>query len=279
MSVRVLPLAALFLVAACSGGADDEPAQASQTVERAAVTLPPSPAVPDYQLGTAYPPPAGVTLVARDSTASPAPGVHNVCYVNGFQTQPQERELWLTQRRHLLLTDPGGEPVIDPDWPDEFLLDTSTPSNRDELARITGESITRCADRGFGSVEIDNLDSYSRSGGRLTVDHNMAYAALLSARAHDRGLPIGQKNSAEVSRRAHDEVGFDFAVTEECHAFSECPTYTGVYGVHVIDIEYTDNLRGTFADVCADPATPRTTTLRDRKLVGPDNSSYVFQHC
>lgn len=278
MSVRVLPLAALFLVAACSGGADD-PTRASQTVERAAVTLPPSPAVLDYQLGTAYPPPAGVTLVARDSTASPAPGVHNVCYVNGFQTQPQERELWLTQRRHLLLTGSGGEPVIDQDWPDEFLLDTSTPSNRDELARITGESITRCADRGFGSVEIDNLDSYSRSGGRLTVENNLAYAALLSARAHDRGLPIGQKNSAEASRRAHDEVGFDFAVTEECHAFSECATYTGVYGVHVMNIEYTDNLRGTFAEVCADPATPRTTTLRDRKLAGPDSSSYVFQHC
>jgi hypothetical protein len=278
MSVRVLPLAALFLVAACSGGADD-PTRASQTVERAAVTLPPSPAVLDYQLGTAYPPPAGVTLVARDSTASPAPGVHNVCYVNGFQTQPQERELWLTQRRHLLLTGSGGEPVIDQDWPDEFLLDTSTPSNRDELARITGESITRCADRGFGSVEIDNLDSYSRSGGRLTVENNLAYAALLSARAHDRGLPIGQKNSAEASRRAHDEVGFDFAVTEECHAFSECATYTGVYGVHVMNIEYTDNLRGTFAEVCADPATPRTTTLRDRKLAGPDSSSYVFRHC
>jgi hypothetical protein len=278
MSIRVLPLAALFLVAACSGGADD-PTRASQTVERAAVTLPPSPAVLDYQLGTAYPPPAGVTLVARDSTASPAPGVHNVCYVNGFQTQPQERELWLTQRRHLLLTGSGGEPVIDQDWPDEFLLDTSTPSNRDELARITGESITRCADRGFGSVEIDNLDSYSRSGGRLTVENNLAYAALLSARAHDRGLPIGQKNSAEASRRAHDEVGFDFAVTEECHAFSECATYTGVYGVHVMNIEYTDNLRGTFAEVCADPATPRTTTLRDRKLAGPDSSSYVFRHC
>jgi len=279
MNVRVLPLTALFLLAACSGGADDEPAPALRTVERAAVTLPPAPAVLDYQLGTAYPPPAGVTLLARDSTASPAPGVHNVCYVNGFQTQPQDRELWLTQRKHLVLSDSGGEPVIDRDWPDEFLLDTSTPSNRDELARITGESITRCADRGFGSVEIDNLDSYSRSGGRLTVENNLAYAALLSARAHGRGLPIGQKNSAEASRRAHDEVGFDFAVTEECHAFSECATYTGVYGVHVMDIEYTDNLRGTFAEVCADPATPRTTTLRDRKLVGPDNPNYAFQHC
>ncbi|WP_394619383.1 endo alpha-1,4 polygalactosaminidase [Lentzea sp. JNUCC 0626] len=270
-------LSLVALLAGCAEGQGASPP--ASTVPRAEVKLPPSPAVLDYQLGTAYVPPAGVTLVARDSTASPAPGVFNVCYVNGFQTQPQDRELWLNQRRHLILQDSGGEPVIDPEWPDEFLVDTSSPSNRDELARITGESITRCAERGFGAVEIDNLDSYSRSGDRLTVEHNLAYAALLSARAHERGLPIGQKNSAEVSRRAHDEVGFDFAVTEECHAFKECSSYTEVYGAHVMDVEYTDNLRGTFADVCADAATPKTTTLRDRKLVGSDNADHVFQHC
>ncbi|SEQ28123.1 Glycoside-hydrolase family GH114 [Lentzea albida] len=268
-------LVSIALLAGCSG----QEAAPAPTAPRAGVALPPSPAVLDYQLGAAYPPPAGVTLVARDSTASPAPGVHNVCYVNGFQTQPQDRELWLTRRGHLVLKDSGGEPVIDPEWPDELLVDTSSPSNRDELARLVGESITRCADRGFQSVEIDNLDSYSRSGDRLTAEHNLAFAALLSARAHDRGLPIGQKNSAEISRRAHDEVGFDFAVTEECHAFNECSTYTDVYGAHVMDVEYTDNLRGTFAGACADPATPRTTTLRDRGLVGPENPDHVFQHC
>ncbi|MFD9739175.1 endo alpha-1,4 polygalactosaminidase [Umezawaea sp. NPDC059074] len=245
----------------------------------AAVQLPPTPAVLDYQLGAAYTPPSGVTLVTRDSTATPAPGIYNICYVNGFQTQPEEKDLWLKDRKDLLLTDSSGKPIIDPDWPDEFILDTSTATKRTRLADITGTVIQRCAQKGFKAVEIDNLDSYSRSRGKLTASNNLAYATLLATKAHTLGLAIGQKNSAEESARARSEVGFDFAFSEECHAYDECSMYSDVYGTHVMDVEYTDNLRGTFTNVCRDPQTPKTTTLRDRYLVGPGNSAYRYQHC
>ena len=43
------------------------------------LTLPPANAGFDYQLGEAYAPPSGVTLVVRDRSASPAPGIYNVC--------------------------------------------------------------------------------------------------------------------------------------------------------------------------------------------------------
>ncbi|MEO6083357.1 MAG: endo alpha-1,4 polygalactosaminidase [Umezawaea sp.] len=244
----------------------------------AAIQLPPSPAVLDYQLGAAYTPPEGVTLVTRDSTATPAPNVYNICYVNGFQTQPEEHDLWLKDRKDLLVSDSKGNPIVDPEWEDEFILDTSTAAKRTRIADIIGAAITRCS-RGFKAVEVDNLDSYSRSRGKLTVSHNLAYAKLLAQRAHGLGLAIGQKNSAEESARARTEVGFDFAVSEECHAYEECSSYSDVYGVNVMDIEYTDNLRGTFSDVCRDADTPRTTTLRDRYLVGPGNGAYRFQHC
>jgi hypothetical protein len=52
-----------------------------------------------------------------------------------------------------------------------------------------------------------------------------------------------------------------------------------VYGEHVIDIEYTDDLRGEFADVCADPQVPASTILRDRDLTTPDSAEYVFESC
>jgi hypothetical protein len=185
-------------------------------------------------LGAAYAPPADVTLVTRDSTEDPAPNTYSICYVNGFQTQPQERDRWLNERKNLLLADSNGNPVIDSEWPDEFLLDTSTPDKRTRLADITDEAIRQCARRGFKAVDVDNLDSYSRSGGRLTIDHNLAYATLLTQRAHGLGLAIGQKNSAEASARARGEVGFDFAVTEECHRYAECSSYSGVYGDHVM---------------------------------------------
>ena len=76
----------------------------------------------DYQLGGAYPPPQGVTGVVRDSTDDPAPGYFNICYVNGFQTQPGAS--WPAD---LLVQGPDGQPLKDPNWPDEFLLDLSTP--------------------------------------------------------------------------------------------------------------------------------------------------------
>ncbi|HEX7302871.1 endo alpha-1,4 polygalactosaminidase [Lentzea sp.] len=283
--MRLRSLLGIALAALVLSGCADEPESESPGPKPSApptaqgVRLPPEKAVLDYQLGAAYPPPGGVTLVVRDSTAEPAPGLYSVCYVNGFQSQPGERDVWLTERAHLVLKDSSGKPVNDPKWPDEFLLDTSTPAARGELAAIFGATVDRCAAKGFQAVEIDNLDSFLRSDGRLTADDNLAYAKALADRAHGKGLAIGQKNSAEQAARGRSEVGFDFAVTEECHRWSECSSYTGVYGTHVLDIEYTDDLRGTFRDVCADPETPATTTLRDRLLVAAGGRDYAFDHC
>jgi hypothetical protein len=127
-------------------------------------------------------------------------------------------------------------------------------------------------------VEIDNLDSFTRSEGRLTADDALDLAARYAARAHSLGLAIAQKNGAELAARGREEAGFDFAVVEECHRWDECGAYTDVYDV-VIDIEYDDDVRGSFADVCADAATPASTVLRDRNLTTPDDAAYVFESC
>ncbi|PSL36458.1 glycosyl hydrolase family 114 [Labedella gwakjiensis] len=232
----------------------------------------------DYQLGGAYPPPDGVGIVARDSTEQPADGIWSICYVNGFQTQPGESEEWLTDRPDLVVH-VDGEPLADPNWPDEYVLDTSTPAKRLAIMGVIGPVIDACSDAGFAAVEIDNLDSFSRSAGQLTAEHNTALAELFAERAHADGLAIGQKNAAEMSEEMRTSVGFDFAVAEECHRFDECRAYTEVYGQSVIDIEYADDLRGSFADVCADPDTPRSVVLRDRDLVSQGDPGYVFELC
>ena len=151
----------------------------------------------DYQLGGAYEPRDGVTVVARDRSDAPVPGVYSICYVNGFQTQPGELADWPD---HLLLQ-VDGEPLIDPGWPDEVILDTSTADSRDEIAATVGHWIAGCADDGYQAVEFDNLDTYSRSGGMLTIDDNLALARLLVERAHAEGLAAGQKNSLELDTR------------------------------------------------------------------------------
>ena len=235
------------------------------------VRLPPENAAFDYQLGGAYPPPQGVAIVSRDRTESPAPGLYNICYLNGFQTQPGEEGSWDAD---LILRDAQGDPVIDPDW-NEMLLDVSTESKRTRIAAVVGGWIAQCAADGFDAVEIDNLDTYSRSGGRITQDNAVAFLALLSARAHAEGLAIAQKNSTEIlSRRA--EMGTDFAVAEECSRYDECGDYVSVYDNHVLMIEYRD---GDFTQGCQDYGATHSIVRRDLNLVPAGRPAYVFEGC
>lgn len=239
------------------------------------VSAPPAGAAFDYQLGAAYPPPDGVAVVARDRTAPAAAGVYSVCYLNAFQTQPGELDVWPEDT--LLRAD--GEPVIDPDWPDEVILDTSTEAARTTIVRVVSEWIEQCARDGYAAVEFDNLDTFTRTDGALTLDDNLAVARELVAASHRAGLAAGQKNAAEYTRELRDAAEFDFAVAEECAAFDECDAYADVYGAHVLAIEYVDALPRPFADLCADATTPRSTILRDRDLVAAGEPGYVYERC
>jgi hypothetical protein len=241
--------------------------------ESVSARLPPPNAGFDYQLGGAYTPPAGVTVVSRDRTEAPEPGIYNICYVNGFQIQSGDLRWWKANHPDLMLRDKKGKIVIDPDW-DEVMLAPTTPERRAELAGVIGEWIARCAADGFDAVEIDNLDTFTRSHGLISEDDAVAQIRLFADAAHAIGLPIAQKNSAEiVGRRA--EMATDFAVAEECNRYRECDAYTGAYGDHVLVIEYR---RRDFDAGCA--AYPNLSiVLRDLDLVTPADKGYVYDDC
>ena len=248
---------------------------ATETDATSTFVLPPAGATPDYQLGGGYDPADGVGIVGRDRSDDPAEGLYSICYVNGFQTQPGELDTWPDD---LLLHRDGG-PLFDPDWPDEALLDTSTPERRERIVEMVRPWIEGCADSGFDAVEFDNLDSYTRSDDALDVEDNLALAASFVDIAHDAGLAAGQKNAAEEASVLHERAGFDFAVVEECSVYRECAAYTDVYGDAVIDIEYADELPRSFAEMCADDEAPASMVLRDRDLVTPADDGYVFETC
>lgn len=211
----------------------------------------------DYQLGGARDVPDHVGIVVRDRTTRPLEGTFDVCYVNGFQTQDDERSFW---RRHwrLVLKD-GGEPVTDEAW-GEWLLDVRTPAGRAALARIVGRWTRGCAADGFDAVEFDNLDSFTRSHHLITRRQAVAYAALLVGRAHDAGLEAGQKNLAGFDGTT---IGYDFAVAEECGRYRECSAYTAGYGDRVLAIEYR---RRDFRWTCRHVGDELAVVLRDRDL-------------
>ncbi|WP_256335884.1 endo alpha-1,4 polygalactosaminidase [Microbacterium sp. cf332] len=265
--------AMLILLSGCAAvGAPDAGAPDAGTVD---IALPPAGGLPDYQLGGAYEPEPDVEIVGRDRAAEPSVGRYSICYVNGFQTQPGERDLWDPD----LLVAVDGRPLIDPEWPDEVLVDTSTAAQRDRILELVAPWIRGCADAGFDAVEFDNLDSFTRSRGRLDLGGNLALATAYVEVAHAAGLAAGQKNAAEYAPRLRDDAGFDFAVVEECAAYEECDAYTDVYGDAVVDIEYTDDLPRTWTEICADPATPPSVVLRDRDLTVKGDPEHAAMHC
>jgi len=242
------------------------------------VVGPPAHARFDYQIGGAYPPPAGVSIVDRDRTAHPAAGLYNICYVNAYQTQPGETKWWKAHQRDLLLLR-RGRYVRDPNYADELLLDTSTDAKRRRIGGIVNDWIGGCAAAGFSAVEPDNLDSWTRSHGRLTRVNNLALASLLIGRAHARGLAIAQKNTSELGS-AGRRLGFDFAVAEECGALHECGAYTGPFGGRVIEIEYSDHGgRANFLAACRARGGSISITYRDRAVAPKGRPGYTDESC
>jgi Glycoside-hydrolase family GH114 len=233
----------------------------------------------DYQLGGAYPPAPEVAMVVRDREAAPDPGRYSVCYVNAFQTQPQELGWW--KRRHPgLLARRHGRLVADPGWPGEVLLATGSARRRAALARIVGAWIRGCAASGYQGVELDNLDSWTRAHGALTRAGDLALARRLAAEAHRAGLAVAQKNTAELRPAERRRIGFDFALVEECQAYDECDVFTRAYGGRVYEIEYADQggERG-FRAACAARGQSIAIVYRDRDLVAPGSPDHRFGTC
>ena len=271
-------VATVAVLAGCTAAPYTLPARPTAAVSPVVAPLPTGTGF-DYQLGGSYDPPAGVGIVTRDSTDSPASGLYSICYVNGFQTQGGDKSFWLKKHPTLVLRYKNHKPVYDAGWPDEMLLDTSTAGKRAAIAKVIGVTISSCARKGFAAVEFDNLDSWTRSHHKLSKSDNIALATLLTKRSHHSGLAAGQKNTSELGASGRDRIGFDFAVAEQCYRYDECASYTDVYGDRVLDIEYTDDLRGTFAQACADPRTPAMTILRDIELTTPQSRHYVYEAC
>jgi hypothetical protein len=232
---------------------------------------PPAHAGFDYQIGGAYNPRDGVGVVSRDHSASAAPGLYNICYVNAFQAQPGAEDEWDAD---LLLRDDEGSVVYDTQW-NEALLDISTGDKRQRIAAKVGGWIDGCRDKGYQAIEPDNYDSYSRSHELLSAADAQAFIRLLSERAHADGLAIGQKNTVELAANRADN-GLDFAVTEECGRYDECGEYTAAFGDHVIVIEYTaDGL----SKACAGWGGTLSIVRRDLDVSPAGSRGYVRETC
>jgi hypothetical protein len=279
---RGIALAATLLLAAGTTATAQAPSESSGPTW----APPPPHAAFDYQIGGDYPLPDGVEVVSRDWFIGTAPDdVYSICYVNAFQTQddeddvdrPDERSNWPAD---LVLLELGD----DPNWGGEYLVDVSTPESRAAAAAWLEPMVATCADKGFEAVEFDNLDSWTRFDETpmedqvpFDEDDSMAFAELLADMAHAHGLAAAQKNTVELPAEvARDQIGFDFAIAEECGHWDECQGYVDVYGDHVIAIEYE---QADFEATCAGFGDTLSVVLRDVDVTAPGSDTYQYARC
>ena len=265
--------------------APSTPAPGTSTAVAGVVQAPPVNGQFDYQIGGAYAPLSAVAIVDRDSSAAAVSGKYNICYINAFQAQPDAAAWWKTNHNDLLLKTASGAYVVDSDW-NELVLDTRTDAKRTALAAIVNGWIDSCQAKGFQAIEPDNLDSWDRSQGLITKANNIAFATLLAQHAHAVGMAIAQKNASEIADAGKNQVGFDFAIAEECQRYSgafgakECDDYIHYYGNQVIEIEYNDNGGLTsFNNACTARGAAISITYRDRDVVPKGTSGYVYKGC
>jgi hypothetical protein len=129
-------------------------------------------------------------------------------------------------------------------WPGERWLDTRAAGVRAVMRARMDLAVSKKCD----AVDPDNVDGYTnRPGFPLTAATQLDYNKFLAAEAHARGLSVGLKNDlSQVASLADD---FDFAVNEQCQAYSECGLLAPFIARSkaVFGIEYT----GSSAAVCA----------------------------
>lgn len=134
-------------------------------------------------------------------------------------------------------------------WPGERWLDIR---RIDILGPILTDRLDMCRSKGFDGVEFDNVDGYSnRSGFPLTAADQLTFDKWLAARAHERGLAVGLKNTLDLA--AELEPHFDFAILEQCFQYRECGLVAPFIESRksVVDIEYKLS-RGQFCARAAD---------------------------
>ncbi|GAB2612920.1 endo alpha-1,4 polygalactosaminidase [Pseudactinotalea suaedae] len=229
----------------------------------------------DYQLGGDYPPPSGAELVVRQWSGGEAdPEAYSVCYVNAFQTEaePGHPDSELNWPEGLVL-----DSLEDPAWPGEHPINIDSNRQRRIAVEFVTHRFTECVARGFDAVELDNLDTFTRyPDAPFDRDDTVAYARLLVEEATDLGLAVGQKNTPELLEIARTEIGFGFAIVEECGEHDECEAFVEIFEGRVYAVEYSD---AGLAAACEAIGSEAGVVQRDLQLLTPDAPDYVHATC
>lgn len=121
-------------------------------------------------------------------------------------------------------------------WPGERWIDIRRLK---VLKPIFEARIALCKEKGFDSVEFDNVNGYQNpTGFPLTGADQLRFNTWLANASHEAGLSVGLKNDGPQADKLVDY--FDWSLVESCFQFNECGAYDVFIenGKAVMEIEY-----------------------------------------
>lgn len=133
-------------------------------------------------------------------------------------------------------------------WPGQFWLDVRQPA----VVTVMNDRIALAQQKGCDAVEADDVDSRTNNPGfPITANDQQSFIKTLAAEAHAHGMSYALKNDLDEVTVLLPFV--DFAVNEECFAFTECDLLKPFIsaGKAVFQVEYTSgNLQTKGATIC-----------------------------
>ena len=144
-------------------------------------------------------------------------------------------------------------------WPDEKWLDIRSTAVRE----LMKGRLDLAKSHGCDGVEPDNVDGFDNDNGLgLTEKDQVDYNRFLANEAHARGLSVGLKNCLGLVPSLVSS--FDWALDEECLAYSECETLEPFIsaGKAVFHCEYAKTTEG----ICGETPQGFSTIVKNLDL-------------
>ena len=154
-------------------------------------------------------------------------GYKVICYFSAGTYEdfrPDKDELLKNNKLALI----GGSSL--PQFPNEVWLAIGDAQALETIIKpVMRARLDLAKSAGCDAVEPDNVDGYDNDETQKQISkaQQLSYNRWLAGEAHDRSLSVGLKNATALLGDLKDD--FDFAVNEQCYAYSECSGYTSTF--------------------------------------------------
>ena len=222
------------------------------------IKLPPTGKISwDWQIGASgdsnVTVPSGAVLIDVDGfniskskiTSLKAAGVYTVCYIDAgsYEDGRPDSSLypaylkiyydsawgeWFLDVKDVFRPiQPAGTQLVNNKWVDANGAPLAGLPTAGALGPLLKARFQMCADKGFDSLEPDNLQNDENAGGKITTQEQIDFNGWVADTAHSVGLAAFQKNGPDKIL-LKDRTGkmmvekFDAILNEECQQYSEC---------------------------------------------------------